>query len=98
MEGRKKKKKKLAKLQLLCFPGGLDGKQSACSVGDPGLIPGLGRSPWKREWLTIPTILAWRISWTEEPGRLQSLGCKESDMTLMSIIIISKYDIENRHQ
>ena len=29
----------------LGFPGGLDGKESACSVGDPGLIPGLGISP-----------------------------------------------------
>ena len=27
------------------FPGGSDGKESACSAGDPGLIPGLGRSP-----------------------------------------------------
>ena len=27
------------------FPGGLDGKTSACNVGDPGSIPGLGRSP-----------------------------------------------------
>ena len=27
------------------FPGGSEGKASACSVGDPGLIPGLGRSP-----------------------------------------------------
>ena len=26
------------------FPGGLDGKEVACSVGDPGSIPGLGRS------------------------------------------------------
>ena len=26
-------------------PGGSDGKESACSVGDLGLIPGLGRSP-----------------------------------------------------
>ena len=25
--------------------------------------------------------LSWRISWTEEPGGLQSIGCKESDMT-----------------
>ena len=25
--------------------------------------------------------LAWRIPWTEEPGRLQSWGCQESDMT-----------------
>ena len=27
------------------FPGGLDGKASACSEGDPGSIPGSGRSP-----------------------------------------------------
>ena len=27
------------------LPGGSDGKESACSIGDPGLIPGLGRSP-----------------------------------------------------
>ena len=29
----------------LSFPGGSDGKESACRAGDPGLIPGLGRSP-----------------------------------------------------
>ena len=27
------------------FPGGSDGKESACNAGDPGLIPGWGRSP-----------------------------------------------------
>ena len=27
------------------FPGGSGGKESVCNVGDPGLIPGLGRSP-----------------------------------------------------
>ena len=27
------------------FPGGSDGKESACNVGDSGLIPGLGKSP-----------------------------------------------------
>ena len=27
------------------FPGGSDGKESACNMRDPGLIPGLGRSP-----------------------------------------------------
>ena len=35
-------------LQLsLCrdFPGGSDGKASACNAGDPGSVPGLGRSP-----------------------------------------------------
>ena len=27
------------------FPGGSDNKESACNAGDPGFIPGLGRSP-----------------------------------------------------
>ena len=30
---------------------------------------------------THPSILAWRIQWTEEPGRLQSMGLQKSDMT-----------------
>ena len=30
---------------------------------------------------THSSILAWRIPWTEEPGGLQSLGCKESERT-----------------
>ena len=30
---------------LKVFPGGSEGKASACNVGDPGLIPGSGRSP-----------------------------------------------------
>ena len=30
---------------ILGFPGGSDGKASACSVGEPGSIPGLERSP-----------------------------------------------------
>ena len=29
----------------ICFPGGSEDKASACNVGDPGSIPGLGRSP-----------------------------------------------------
>ena len=31
-------------LLIACFPGGLDGKESACNEGDLGSIPGLGRS------------------------------------------------------
>ena len=31
--------------QTMGFPGGSDSKESACSVGDLSLIPGLGRSP-----------------------------------------------------
>ena len=29
----------------MCFPGGSDGKESACNAGDPGLIARWGRSP-----------------------------------------------------
>ena len=51
------------------FPGGADGKESACSIGDPGLIPGLRR--FRGEGNTIhPSVLAWRIPWTEEPGQI----------------------------
>ena len=32
-------------LHLPSFPGGPDGKESACNARDPGLIAGLGRSP-----------------------------------------------------
>ena len=45
---------------LKSFPGGSDGKESACKVGDLGLLPGSGRSLGK-EMETHSSILAWRI-------------------------------------
>ena len=55
------------------FPGGLDGKESACNVGDLGSIPG-SEDPLEKDMATYSSILAWRIPWTEEPGVLQSMG------------------------
>ena len=43
--------------QLYTTLGVSVGKESACSVGDPGLIPGLGRSPGKGEWQPNPVFL-----------------------------------------
>ena len=57
------------KWEDLDFPGGSDGKASACNTGDPGLIPGLGRS-LEEEMATHSGVLVWRIPWTEEPGGL----------------------------
>ena len=37
--------------------------------------------PLEKEMATRSSILAWRIPWTEELGRLQSTGPKESDTT-----------------
>ena len=55
------------------FPGGSDGKASVYNDGDQGSIPGLGRSPGEGNGNPLRTI-AWKIPWTEEPGRLQSMG------------------------
>ena len=35
--------------------------------------------PLEKEMATHSSILAYRISWTEEPGRPQSMGSQESD-------------------
>jgi len=42
---------------FLCFPCGSAGKKSACSAGDLGSIPGLGRSPG--EGKRLPTPIFW---------------------------------------
>ena len=65
---------------VLGFPCSSVSKESACSAGDRGSIPGLGRSLAK-EMASHSSIFAWRVPWTEEPGGLQSMGLQESDMT-----------------
>ena len=49
-----------------------NGKESAYNVGDPGSIPGQ-EDPLEKEIAIHSRILAWRIPWTEETGRLQSM-------------------------
>ena len=66
---------------MLGFPGGLDSKESACNVGDPGLIPGLGSFPGEGNGNPL------QYSFLENPHEQKSLegysprGRKESDMT-----------------
>ena len=57
----------------LGFPGGSNGKESACNAGDLGLIPGQ-EDPLEKGMATHSRINAWRIPWTEEPGGLQFTG------------------------
>ena len=54
--------------------GGSGGKESACNAGDPGSIPGLVKDPLEKGMATLSSILAWRIPWTEVPGRLTVHG------------------------
>ena len=53
---------------------------NAGDIRDAGWIPSW-KDPLEKGMATHPRILAWRIPWTEEPGRPQSMGSKESDMT-----------------
>ena len=70
------------------FPGGSESKESACSAGDPGLQYGRpGFNSWVRKiplekgMSTHFSILAWRIPWTEEPGRLQPTELDTTEAT-----------------
>ena len=83
------------KFHHLGFPGGSDGKESACNVGDLGLIPGFGRSPRGGHGNPL------QCSCLENPHGQRSLmgyspwGHKESDMTerLMLLLCSSLGDV-----
>ena len=62
------------------FPGGSDGKESACSEGDLGLIPGSGR-PLKKGMATHSGILACKFHGQRNLVGYSPWGHKESDMT-----------------
>ena len=44
-------------LDNMGFPGGSDGKYSACNAGGPRFDPGVRKIPWRREWLPTPLLL-----------------------------------------
>ena len=54
---------------------------SAGNIRDTGSIPGSERSP-EEGMATRSSILAWRIPWTEEPGRLQSQRVRHNSSDL----------------
>ena len=63
---------RLFTLACLGFPYVSAGKESACNVGDLGLIP--GKIPWRRERLPTPVG-------REFHGLYSPCGCKKSDTT-----------------
>ena len=63
-------------------------KVSAYNVGDQGSIPELASSLREGKWQPTPVSWAWKISWAEEPGGLQSmgsLGVRHDWMTSLSL-------------
>ena len=63
------------------FPGGSNGKECAFNVRDLGLIPGLGKIPWRREWLPTPGFLPGESHGESSLVGYSPRGCKESDTT-----------------
>ena len=62
------------------FSRGSDSKESACNVGNPGLIPGLGRSPGK-EWQPTPLFLPGEFHGQRGLTDCRPWDRKELDMT-----------------
>ena len=62
------------------FPGGSDGKASVYNAGDPGLIPGLGRSPGEGNGNPLQDY-AWKIPWQRSLIGYSPWGRKDSDTT-----------------
>ena len=69
----------------LVFPGGSDGRESACNAGALGSIPGFGTSP--EEGMAIQySILAWRIPMDRGWRTPVHGGRKESEATELLIL------------
>ena len=49
-------------------------KIKVMTVGSPSFTPGSKEDPLEKGMATHPHILAWKIPWTEEPGRQWSMG------------------------
>ena len=63
------------------FPGGPDGKESACNVGDTGLIPWVGKILSRMEWLPTPVFLENSMDRAAWQTTYSPLGHKSSDTT-----------------
>ena len=56
----------------LGLPQWLSGKESTCQCRRHRFNPQVMKITWRNKWQ--PSIFAWEIPWTEEPGRLHSMG------------------------
>ena len=57
-------------------------KTLPANAGNTGSIPRLGTL--EKEMATQSSILAWKVPWTEEPGRLQSMGSQRVRLDLVT--------------
>ena len=56
----------------------------------PGFVPWVGKIPWRRKWQ--PTLF-WKIPWTKEPGRLQSMRLQRVGDNCVTLLTQSLWGI-----
>ena len=71
------------------FPGGSIGKESACSVGELCLIPGLGKMSWRRKWQPTPVFLPRESHGQRSLAGYSPWGRKKSDTTERLILYLT---------
>ena len=86
---RKSRHLKLRYLAFFCvgeggFPGSSAGKESVCNAGDPSLIPGFGKIPWRRAWRPTAGFFPGEGPRTKGLVGCSPWGHKESDTTEMT--------------
>ena len=83
------------------FPGGASGKEPTWQCRRREFDPWVGKIPWMRALWPIPVFFAWRIPWTEEPGRLQSmisLRVRHDRSDLWTLICLFTHQSRNQTQ
>ena len=84
-------------IQVFQFHGGSDSKESACKCRRPRFDPQVMKIPWRRGFLSVSSILAWEIPWTEEPGGLPFMGqqrvgpTEQLSLSLLGMMLCSNY-------
>ena len=77
------------------FPDGSEGKASVCNAGDPGLIPGSGRSPLEKEMATHSSSIAWKTHGRRSLVGYSPWGHKDLDTTEQLHLSLSKLKLQN---
>ena len=82
----------------LGLPSGSDSKESDCSAGDLGSIPGLERSPGEGNgWLPTPIFLPGEFHEQRSLAGYSPWGCKDLDTTEWQTLALSYSELECKH-
>ena len=74
------------------FPGGSEGKESACNAGDPGSW--VGTIPWRKKWLPTPVFLPGEFYGQRSLVGYSPWGCKELNTTERLTVSLSYCNLQ----